>query len=70
MLQKMKDGRILLATGVPIFDEGHDEIVMVICTSKNVEELESKARGTMKKFQMDTDHVASFFNAPKVSYAR
>ena len=38
--------------------------------SKNVDELESKARGTMKKFQMDTDHIANFFNAPKVSYAR
>jgi transposase len=37
--------------------------------AKTVDELESKARGTMKSFQRDTAHVASFFMAKYVSYA-
>lgn len=37
--------------------------------SKNKDELESKARGTMKKFQIDTEHIKSFFQAEKVKYA-
>jgi len=37
--------------------------------SKNENELESKARGTMKKFQNDTEHVKNFFKAKKVRYA-
>jgi transposase len=37
--------------------------------SKNEGELESKARGTMKTFQNDKQHVASFFHAEKVIYA-
>jgi len=37
--------------------------------SKTLEELESKARGTMKSFQSNTSHVASFFKAKFVRYA-
>jgi len=37
--------------------------------SKTVDELESKARGTMKKFQQNQSHVKSFFRAKLVSYA-
>lgn len=39
ILQKMRDGRTLLATGVPIFDADMETIVMVICTSKDVKEV-------------------------------
>ncbi|HZK01591.1 MAG TPA: sigma 54-interacting transcriptional regulator, partial [Anaerovoracaceae bacterium] len=39
ILQKLKDGRTVLATGVPIFDDNQDEIVMVISTCKDIEEL-------------------------------
>jgi len=39
MLQKVRDGRVLLATGVPIFDADMENIDMVICTSKDVEEV-------------------------------
>lgn len=38
VLQKMQDGRTLLATGIPIFDDT-GEIEMIISTSKNVEEI-------------------------------
>lgn len=38
--------------------------------SKNADVLESKARGTMKRFQMNPDHVRNLFNAEKVRYAR
>jgi transposase len=37
--------------------------------SKDVKEIESKARGIMKTFQNDTDHVASFFQAKNSKYA-
>jgi len=37
MLQKLKDGRTVLATGVPIFDNDQEEIIMVISTSKDVD---------------------------------
>jgi transposase len=37
--------------------------------SQTVDELESKARGTMKKLQKDTAHVARFFHARHVRYA-
>jgi len=37
--------------------------------SKDADELESKARGTMKKFQLDTEHIKSFFQAKRVRYA-
>ena len=37
--------------------------------AKTVDELESKARGTMKSFQKNTAHVASFFSAERVKYA-
>lgn len=39
ILQKLKDGRTVLATGVPIYDTHHEEIVMVISTSKDVDEV-------------------------------
>lgn len=39
VLQKMLDGRTLLATGVPIFDKETGEIVMIISTSKNVDDI-------------------------------
>ncbi len=41
ILQKLKDGRTVLATGVPIYDSDQEEIVMVISTSKDVDELNS-----------------------------
>ena len=37
--------------------------------SKNEDEIESKARGTMKSFQNNPDHVASFFQDNAVKYA-
>lgn len=37
LLQKLKDGRTVLATSVPIFDKEQDEIVMIISTSKDVD---------------------------------
>jgi transposase len=37
--------------------------------SKTEDEIESKARSTMKKFQVHPNHVASFFHAKKVVYA-
>ncbi|MBR0597356.1 sigma-54 interaction domain-containing protein [Sinanaerobacter chloroacetimidivorans] len=37
VLQKLKNGKTVLATGVPIFDKEQDEIVMVISTSKDVD---------------------------------
>jgi len=37
--------------------------------SKTVDELESKARGTMKTFQYNAGHVANFFKAKYVKYA-
>jgi transposase len=37
--------------------------------SKDADELESKARGTMKKLQLNTEHIKSFFQAEKVKYA-
>ena len=37
VLQKLMDGRTVLATGVPIFDKEQDEIVMIISTSKDVD---------------------------------
>lgn len=37
LLQKLKDGRTVLATGVPIFDKDQDKITMVISTSKDVD---------------------------------
>jgi transposase len=37
--------------------------------SKTVDELESKARGTMKRFQNNGARVASFFRAEPVKYA-
>lgn len=39
VLQTLKDGRTVLATGVPIFDDGEEEIIMVIVTSKDVDEV-------------------------------
>ena len=38
VIQKVLDGRTLLATGVPIFDES-GEITMIISTSKDVDEI-------------------------------
>ncbi len=37
VLQKLKDGRTVLATGVPIFNKEQDEIAMIISTSKDVD---------------------------------
>ena len=37
LLQKLKDGRTVLATSVPIFDKEQDEIIMIISTSKDVD---------------------------------
>jgi len=38
VIQKVLDGRTLLATGVPIFDN-HGEITMIISTSKDIDEI-------------------------------
>ena len=37
VLQKLKDGRTVLATSVPIFDKEQEEIIMIISTSKDVD---------------------------------
>lgn len=37
VLQKLKDGRTVLATSVPIFDKEQEEIMMIISTSKDVD---------------------------------
>jgi len=39
ILQRVRDGRTVLATGVPIFDDDHDEIILIITTSKDVDEI-------------------------------
>ena len=39
VIQILKDGRPVLATGVPIFDKNNEEIIMVIVTSKDVDEV-------------------------------
>jgi len=36
ILQTLRDGRTVLATGVPVYDTGHERIIMVISTSKDV----------------------------------
>ena len=38
--------------------------------SKDADELKSKARGTMKKLQRNTEHIKRFFHADKVRYAQ
>jgi PAS domain S-box-containing protein len=40
MLQTVKDGKTVLATGVPIFDNDHNKIRMVISTTKDFEALQ------------------------------
>lgn len=37
MIQKLKDGRSCIATGVPIFDRYQEEIIMIVTTSKDVD---------------------------------
>ncbi|MDR1797431.1 MAG: sigma 54-interacting transcriptional regulator [Clostridiales Family XIII bacterium] len=39
ILQKLRTGRTLLATSVPLFDEKHERLEMVITTSKDVDEI-------------------------------
>ncbi|WP_206457995.1 sigma-54 interaction domain-containing protein [Anaerovorax sp. IOR16] len=39
LLQKLKDGRTLIATGVPIFDNHQEEIIMIVTTSKDVKSI-------------------------------
>ena len=39
LLQKLKDGRVIIASGMPIFDKSGEEIIMVISTSRDVEEV-------------------------------
>jgi PAS domain S-box-containing protein len=39
IIQKVRDGKAVLATGVPIFGESRDEITMVISTTKDVDAL-------------------------------
>ena len=36
-IQKLRDGRSVLATGLPIFDDDQKEIIMVVTTSKDVD---------------------------------
>lgn len=37
IIQTLRDGRTVLATGVPVYDNNHDNIIMVISTSKDVD---------------------------------
>lgn len=37
IIQKLRDGRTVLATGVPVYDTHHEKIIMVISTSKDVD---------------------------------
>ncbi|WP_028307870.1 sigma-54 interaction domain-containing protein [Desulfitibacter alkalitolerans] len=47
-LQKLKNGTTVLATGVPVFDEDMN-LVYVICTSKNVQEINKLHEEIAKK---------------------
>lgn len=39
IIQKLSDGRTVLATGVPVYNTNHDRILMTISTSKDVSEI-------------------------------
>ena len=55
LLQKMRDGRTLLATGIPVFDAEMENIEMVISTSKDVEEVNlllAKVEAQEKKLEL------------------
>ena len=39
ILQKLSDGRTVLATGIPVYDNNHERILMTISTSKDVSEV-------------------------------
>ncbi len=60
ILQKLKDGRTVLATGVPIFDDDQEEIIMVISTSKDVDavnELLAAVEDKEKEIQMKNAEI-------------
>lgn len=60
LLQKLKDGRTVLATGVPIYDTHHEEIVMVISTSKDVDEVNRllmRVENQEKELQMKNEQI-------------
>lgn len=60
LLQKLKDGRTVLATGVPIYDNSREEILMVITTSKDVDEVNrllSRVENQEKELQKKNEQI-------------
>ena len=43
VLQKLQNGKTVLATGVPVFDKNQEEIIMVISTCKDVKAINDLA---------------------------
>lgn len=62
VLQKMSDGRTLLATGIPIFEEGTGEIVMIISTSKNVDEINELSHTVEKQAEVIEKNIEELKN--------
>ena len=62
VLQKMLDGRTLLATGIPIFDDVTGEIVMIISTSKNVDELNELLHTVEKQAEVIEKNIEELKN--------
>jgi PAS domain S-box-containing protein len=54
LLQKLKDGRTVLATSVPIFDKEQEEIVMIVSTSKDVDSV-NELLHTVEKQAMEIE---------------
>lgn len=60
VLQKMKDGRIVLATGVPIFYKDSDKILMIVSTSKDVDainDLYRRAENQAKVIERNIEEI-------------
>ena len=70
VLQKLKDGRVVLATGVPIFCEDSGDILMIISTCKDVDainELNKKVESQATEILRNREEIyylrESIFNA-------
>lgn len=61
VLQKLKDGRTVLATSVPIFDKEQDKIEMIISTSKDVDAV-NELLHTVEKQAMEIEKTKAEIN--------
>ncbi|HVI43204.1 MAG TPA: sigma 54-interacting transcriptional regulator [Anaerovoracaceae bacterium] len=66
VLQKLKDGRTTLATGVPIFDKEQEEIIMIISTSKDVDAV-NEILHTVEKQAMEIEKNKAEINSLRES---